>query len=452
VLAEVYAKETGAIGGDCPDVEAAALKKVLDGVNQVRDKIMAYHDVSDGGLFATVVEMCFAGRVGVEVNVERLYEDLFAEEVGVVLQVKAEDVSGVVSKFDGLASVIGAVKLDETIVVKRNDKEVYSATRAALQKIWSRTSYEMAKRRDNPNCVEQEYSLIDSDDAGLVAQWDFEVTPKEWKDLIAAAGPRPKVAILREQGVNGHVEMAAAFTEAGFDAVDVHMSELLDAKVSLVEFAGVAACGGFSYGDVLGAGIGWAQSVLLNPVARKQFADFFARPDTFMLGVCNGCQMASLLKDLIPGAEHWPRFVRNESEQFEGRTSLLRLEPSPSWFFKGMEGSVLPVAVAHGEGRVVSSDGPLIGKDGVHSDVLVACRYVNGKAEPTEVYPLNPNGSKAGVTGLTTKDGRVTILMPHPERCWTRVCNSYTAGLGSLQYGPWFRMFVNARLAVGSTK
>ncbi len=447
VLAEVYAKETGAIGGDCPTVNVEQLKDVLDGLNAIRDLILAYHDVSDGGMFTTVVEMCFAGRMGVSLDLQgNVYQELFAEELGVVLQIYEKDVDRVLQQFNGLAKVIGHVTIQQDVLVKLNGNQVYKSTRAALQKIWSKTSWEMAKRRDNPTCVEQEYSLIDENDerAGLSAKWDFEICPQEWKDLIARGSTRPKVAILREQGVNGHVEMAAAFTEAGFQAFDLHMSDLLDGSVDLQEFVGIAACGGFSYGDVLGAGVGWAQSVLLNPVARRQFESFFQRPDTFMLGVCNGCQMTSLLGELSnqsgQEAVSWPRFVRNKSEQFEARTCMLKIQEGPSIFFKGMEGSVLPVAVAHGEGRV-----SLTGKE---QGYTVACNYVDGTGQATEVYPLNPNGSAGGVTGLTSLDGRVTILMPHPERCWTRVCNSVLDGLGTEQYGPWFRMFVNARLAV----
>lgn len=288
----------------------------------------------------------------------------------------------------------------------------------------------MHRLRDDERCADEEHALrTDATFTGLNAHLTFDTTPRP------VPTKRPRVAILREQGVNGHVEMAQAFTRVGFEAVDVHMSDLLEGRFDLSSFRGLAACGGFSYGDVLGAGGGWAKSALFHPRARGVFADFFTRPDTFSLGVCNGCQMLSQLKDLIPGADAWPRFVRNISEQFEARLSMVKIEQSPSLFFRGMEGSVLPIAVAHGEGRVEP-----LGRE----DFLVSARFVDGSGAATERYPLNPNGSKAGVTALTTTDGRATILMPHPERVIRTAQLSWhprTWGLDS----PWLRFFENAR-------
>ncbi|HSB24215.1 MAG TPA: phosphoribosylformylglycinamidine synthase subunit PurQ, partial [Burkholderiaceae bacterium] len=326
--------------------------------------------------------------------------------------------------------------------VLRKDRMILDEARADLQSAWARTSHEMAKLRDNPACAEQEFACsADASDPGLRYALSFDA-----KDDVAApfiaTGKRPRVAVLREQGVNGQVEMAAAFDAAGFAAVDVHMSDILSGRVSLGDFTGLAACGGFSYGDVLGAGGGWAKSILFNPRARDQFSAFFERADTFALGVCNGCQMMSQLHDLIPGAAAWPRFERNLSEQFEARFALVEVLDSPSLFFAGMAASMMPIAVSHGEGRVRF-------RDPAHAaQALATLRYVDHRGAPTETYPLNPNGSAGGLTGFTTADGRFSILMPHPERVFRAAQLSWKPD-GMTGAAPWLRMFRNARRAVG---
>ncbi|MFM8331173.1 MAG: phosphoribosylformylglycinamidine synthase subunit PurQ, partial [Candidatus Methylumidiphilus sp.] len=305
------------------------------------------------------------------------------------------------------------------------------------------TSYRMQALRDNPACAEAQFQAIADDrDPGLHALLNFDT-----REDIAAPfihGTRPRVAILREQGVNGHVEMAAAFDRAGFASVDVHMSDIIEGRVSLADFKGLAACGGFSYGDVLGAGGGWAKSILFNPRARDEFAAFFRRPDSFGLGVCNGCQMMAHLRELIPGVGHWPQFRRNLSEQFEARVAMVEILPSPSVFFTGMAGSRMPVVVAHGEGRAAFDADPALALE----QGLAAVRYVDHYGRPTEAFPFNPNGSPLGITGLTNADGRFTILMPHPERCFRAVQNSWHPGDWG-EHGPWLRMFRNARVWVG---
>jgi len=309
---------------------------------------------------------------------------------------------------------------------------LFSATRTELRALWSDTTWRMHRLRDDEASADSEHALrTDASFTGLTAKVSFDFTPRK------VPANRPRVAILREQGVNGHVEMAQAFTRAGFTAIDVHMSDLLEGRFDLSSFRGLAACGGFSYGDVLGAGGGWARSVLYNPRARTVFADFFSRPDTFSLGVCNGCQMLSQLKELIPGADAWPRFVRNKSEQFEARLLNVRIEKSPSILFAGMEGSVLPIAVAHGEGRVEGG-----------GEFIVSARFTDSKGEPTERFPLNPNGSVGGVTALTTPDGRATILMPHPERVIRSAQLSWHPREWSVD-SPWLRFFENARAFCG---
>jgi phosphoribosylformylglycinamidine synthase len=316
---------------------------------------------------------------------------------------------------------------------------IFSANRAELQQIWSEVSYRMQALRDNPDCAKQQFERIaDDNDPGLSASLTYDLNDNIVAHL--AHGHRPKVAILREQGVNGHVEMAAAFDRAGFAAIDVHMTDIISGRVSLADFTGLVACGGFSYGDVLGAGGGWAKSILFNPKARDEFAAFFARQDTFGLGVCNGCQMMSGLKEIIPGAEHWPQFKRNLSEQFEARVAMVKIQASPSVLFKGMEGSMLPVVVAHGEGRAEFAGNP--------SDAAVAVSYVDNYGNSTTAFPANPNGSPDGITGLTTTDGRFTIMMPHPERCFRAVQNSWHPADWQ-EDGAWLRMFRNARQWVG---
>ncbi len=416
-LAQVY----DAVGDVTPDVDDAKLLKnfftTIQGLNG-QGLLLAYHDRSDGGLLVTLCEMMFAGRCGVRIELkDATAAALFSEELGAVVQVRRSDLAAVMQAFSsaGLATdctVIGAVDAGTRLKVIIGGKVAIDESRIDLHRAWSETTFRMQQLRDNPECAQQEYDrLLDGDDPGITPVLTFD--PAE--DIAApfiGRGARPRMAILREQGVNGQVEMAAAFDRAGFAAVDIHMSDIIAGRVSLKDFKGFAACGGFSYGDVLGAGEGWAKSILFNARARDQFEAFFRRKDSFALGVCNGCQMMSNLHELIPGAERWPHFVRNRSEQFEARFVMLEVQDSPSLFFKGMAGSRIPVAVAHGEGYAEFSDAAAL----TAAQPLVALRFIDNRGAATETYPLNPNGSPQGITGLTTPDGRFTILMPHPER------------------------------------
>jgi phosphoribosylformylglycinamidine synthase len=370
---------------------------------------------------------------------------LFNEELGAVLQIRASDCDEVIDLLQqsGLKDCtfhIGKVSKEPQLTLYYKGYVVYSARRAELQTIWSEVSYRMQALRDNPACAKQQFDRIaDDNDPGLSASLTFAVNEDVTAPFLTA--PRPKVAILREQGVNGHVEMAAAFDRAGFTSIDVHMTDIIHGRVSLRDFTGLVACGGFSYGDVLGAGGGWAKSILFNPRARDEFAAFFQRPDTFGLGVCNGCQMMSGLKEIIPGAEHWPRFMRNTSEQFEARVAMVEVQKSPSILLTGMEGSRMPVAIAHGEGRAEFSVDPQTALDAQ----AVALCYVDNYGAVTTDFPANPNGSPLGITGLTTNDGRFTIMMPHPERCFRTLQNSWYSDDWS-EYGAWMRMFRNAKV------
>ncbi|MHB1565537.1 MAG: phosphoribosylformylglycinamidine synthase [Acidiferrobacter sp.] len=449
-LAQVYGVE----GGRPPDLDDPRLLKLFFGVIQVLNELgllYAYHDRSDGGLFVTLCEMAFASHCGLDIDLTFLGTDplavLFNEELGAVLQVPQASRQGIFGalKQKGLlryTRVIGhAVQGDEIVI--RCGRRVLRGDRITYQQLWAETSFRMQVLRDEPESAAESYSLIaDRADPGLHADLSFSVdTPLPPALLLT----KPRVAILREQGVNGQREMAAAFMAAGFEAVDVTMSDLLTGRDELATYRGMAACGGFSFGDVLGAGGGWARSILFNDRLREQFALFFARPDTFTLGVCNGCQMLAHLRDLIPGADAWPVFQRNRSEQFEARMVLVEIPPNPSVLFVGMAGSRIPVPVAHGEGRIA------IDRDtgGVRNDHnLVTLRFIDHYGRPTEVYPRNPNGSVGGVTGLTTIDGRATILMPHPERVFRTVTNSWQSPDAS-EYGPWFEIFRNARRFVG---
>ena len=453
-LAQVY----GQLGAQAPDVdEPAALKAFFESIQRLNrsGKLLAYHDRSDGGLFVTLCEMMFAGRVGITVDIGPLVAEggvlaaLFNEELGAVIQVRRTDVPSVEEHFtsSGLAGQLhrlGTVNREGKLVVRSGTRLLYAQLGTALQRTWSETTYHLQRLRDNPECARQEYDrILDAADPGLHASLSFD--PGE--DIAAPflnAGARPRLAILREQGVNGQIEMAAAFDRAGFAAVDVHMSDILAGRVSLAEFQGLAACGGFSYGDVLGAGEGWAKSILFNARAREQFAAFFQRADTFALGVCNGCQMMSNLRSLIPGAGEWPHFVRNRSEQFEARFVMVEVPDSPSLFFAGMNGSRMPIAVAHGEGFAEFRDASHLRA----IQPLVALRFVDNRGKRTEIYPLNPNGSPQGITGLTTPDGRFTILMPHPERVFRTVQQSWHPEEWG-EDGPWLRMFRNARKWLG---
>jgi phosphoribosylformylglycinamidine synthase len=448
-LAQVYSQ----VGHHGPDLDdPAALKHFFYAIQQLKqdDLLLAYHDRSDGGLIGTLCEMAFAGHCGIDVNLTALGDALpvlFNEELGAVIQVRHCDVEETLSvlREDDLLNhchVIGTLRDDQQIVVTVNGEQVINESRVTLHRFWAETSYQMQALRDNPDCAKQEFDgLLDANDSGLHAQLTFDPADHVAAPFIVS-GVRPKMAILREQGVNGQIEMAAAFDHAGFTAVDVHMSDILEGRVDLADFKGLVACGGFSYGDVLGAGRGWASTVLHNDKARQQFSDFFNREDTFALGVCNGCQMLSQLKELIPGSEHWPRFERNVSEQFEARFSLVEIVESASILLQGMAGSVMPIAVAHGEGRADFSN------TGSQAEALVAMRFVDNNGNTTERYPQNPNGSAEGITALTTTDGRVTIMMPHPERVTRTVQHSWHPDDWGKD-GPWLRLFHNARNWVG---
>ncbi len=453
ILAQVYKH----IGNDCPDVDDPRVLKLFFALMQALNElgfVLAYHDRSDGGLFATLCEMAFAGRTGIEVDLSDLGGDpvatLFNEELGAVLQVPRERRDGILAAFKkaGLlrhAHVIGRVVDDDCVTVTYQGEDLLRDSRVNLLRAWSETSYRMQMLRDNPRCAQEEYDrLLDTADPGLHARLSFD--PNE--DVAAPfinKGAAPRIAILREQGVNGQWEMAAAFDRAGFGAVDVTMSDIIDGRVTLDGFKGLAACGGFSFGDVLGAGEGWAKSILFNARARDQFAGFFARPDTFALGICNGCQMMSNLHDLIPGADAWPHFVRNTSEQFEARTALVEVPKNPSLFLAGMAGSRLPIAVAHGEGRAEFRR-PEHLPQAIAASQVALC-FVDHRGVLATIYPYNPNGSPHGIAGLTTPDGRFTIFMPHPERVFRTVANSWHPDEWG-EDGPWLRMFRNARVWV----
>ncbi|MDH4192022.1 MAG: phosphoribosylformylglycinamidine synthase subunit PurQ, partial [Betaproteobacteria bacterium] len=436
---------------------------------------LAYHDRSDGGLLVAACEMAFAGRCGVTLNLDALTFDasgddidafkrdsdrqldgrgreralaaLFAEELGALVQIRVADRSRVMeilraARLGGCSHVVGQLNSRDEIRVVRNAQPLFAERRVDLRRAWSETSFHMQALRDNPSCAQEEYDrLLDDGDSGIIFSPLFD--PAE--DVAApyiARGTRPRVAILREQGVNSQVEMAAAYTRAGFDAVDVHMSDILAGSVSLEDCKGLVACGGFSYGDVLGAGQGWAKSILFNARARSVFERFFARSDSFALGLCNGCQMIAALKEIVPGAAHWPVFLRNRSEQFEARFATVEILDSPSILFTGMAGSRMPIAVAHGEGRAVFASP----EDAAGAQMSL--RFVDHRGAPTETYPLNPNGSPGGITGLTTADGRFNIMMPHPERVFRSVQMSWSPE-GAGEDSPWMRMFRNCRVWVG---
>jgi phosphoribosylformylglycinamidine synthase len=478
------AQTFGQVGDQAPDVyDADVLKDYFDAVEQLHESgiVLAYHDRSDGGLLTTLVEMMFAGRCGLEIMMDRIsktsdtkdiIESLFNEELGAVFQVRKKHEVEFNRCFatcgppPGMIKKIGRVpeSSKQGISIAHGSKIVYRNTRKALQQRWASTSHQLQRLRDNPECADLEFSnIIDDKDPGLFYKLTFN--PKDtilpFKATISSAfTSKPRVAILREEGVNGQSEMAFAFHIAGFSAIDVHMTDIISGRVSLAGFVGLAACGGFSYGDVLGAGQGWAKSVLLHPNTRKEFQDFFERPDTFTLGVCNGCQFLSKLKELIPGANLWPSFERNQSEQYEARVCMVEIvDPvgpnrTPSVFLHGMNGSTLPVVTAHGEGRaqfppsIASSATP----ETLESEGLVSLRFIDNYGTPTEKYPFNPNGSPQGITGVRSKDGRVLALMPHPERTILREVASYIPA-GKMEewgeFGPWNRIFRSARRWVG---
>ncbi len=460
-LAQVYKQ----LGTETPDVDnSETLKGFFNAIQELVDKkkLVAYHDISDGGLFTTITEMAFAGHTGVDVDLTKLnstlgndLDVLFNEELGAVIQVLEDDVKAVHEVFSehgvlDLCTDIGRINNDDMIRFSRDGKEVLANTRTYYRTLWAQTTYQMQSLRDNPECAQQEHDVkFDTEDPGLNAELTFDINEDIVADLIAKDADNnshPKVAILREQGVNSHVEMAAAFDRAGFVAIDVHMSDILAGRTDLADFNGLVACGGFSYGDVLGAGEGWAKSILFNANAREMFKTFFERKDTFSLGVCNGCQMLSNLKDIIPGSEAWPRFVQNKSERFEARFSLVEIQDSPSVLFDGMAGSRMPIAVSHGEGRTEFSSEDAIAA--ANDSGTVSMRYVDNYGQVTETYPANPNGSPDGITALTTTDGRVTIMMPHPERVFRTVANSWHPDNWG-EDSPWVRMFRNARKFIG---
>ena len=449
------------MSGDAPDLDDTGRLKAFYNVIQqlvAEDKLLAYHDRSDGGLFATLAEMAFAGRIGVNVDLTSLVANqadvneasiraLFNEELGAVIQIAKQDVAAVEALFkeaDLALHAVATIGTDEKIVIRNQAGIVFEQNRADLQRAWQETSHAIQRLRDNPACADSEFALIgDNERSALFADVKFDVN----EDIAAPfvnSGAKPKIAILREQGVNGQIEMAAAFTRAGFDAYDVHMSDLMAGRVHLADFKMLAACGGFSYGDVLGAGEGWAKSILFHPALRDQFAAFFADPNTLTLGVCNGCQMVSNLAEIIPGAEAWPKFKRNLSEQFEARLSMVHVPKSASLILNEMQGSSLPVVVSHGEGR---ADFALHGGK-ISDDLGIALQYVDGQNQVTQTYPLNPNGSPQGIAGVTNADGRVTIMMPHPERVYRAAQMSWKPEDWAELSG-WYRLFAGARKALG---
>jgi phosphoribosylformylglycinamidine synthase len=453
-LAQVY----GQIGDEAPDVDDPRTLKLFFHVVQALNELgyaYAYHDRSDGGLFATICEMAFAGHTGVRVDLTPLGRDpvaaLFTEELGAVLQVPSARREGILGalKKAGLGRqsyIVGSLTGDDIVSFQHGGKEIFYDARVNLHRAWSETSYHMQRLRDNPLCAQEEYDrLLDAADPGLSVQLTFDPNEKVAAPYIAR-GVRPRIAILREQGVNGQTEMAAAFDRVGFAAIDVTMSDIIEGRVVLTDYKGIAACGGFSYGDVLGAGEGWAKSILYNARARAQFSAFFERADTFALGVCNGCQMMSSLRELIPGAAAWPHFVRNLSEQFEARFCRVQIPENPSVLFRGMTGSMLPIAVAHGEGRAEFRSEEHV--EQVILEKQVALCFVDNRGALARTYPYNPNGSPHGITGLTTADGRFTILMPHPERVFRTVANSWHPDDWA-EDSPWLRMFRNARVWAG---
>jgi len=449
------------IGDVPPDVDdALQLKAFFEVFQQLNSqgKIIAWHDRSDGGLFACLCEMAFAGHCGLNIQLDSMlsnnYGDndsdavsvLFNEEIGGVLQIRSDDAQEIEAAFTaaGLADCIhelGSIYEDDQLTINNNGIAVFSASRVSLQQAWSETSYHMQRLRDNPECAQQEFDAIAQTDKGLSASISFDINEDVAAPYISK-GVRPNIAVLREQGVNGQIEMAAAFDRAGFNAIDVHMSDIINGDVDFEKFKGLVACGGFSYGDVLGAGEGWAKSILFNARARDVFEAYFNRDDTFSLGVCNGCQMMANLKSLIPGAKHWPHFVRNNSEQFEGRFSLVEVMESTSVLMQGMAGSVMPIAVAHGEGRAEYKTAEQ------RQNAKSIMRFVDHESQPTEIYPLNPNGSPEGLTGFCNDDGRTTIMMPHPERVFRAVQHSWHPDDWE-EDSPWMRMFRNARVWVG---
>jgi phosphoribosylformylglycinamidine synthase len=476
--ASALAQVMGQLGNSVPDVDSADdLKACFAAIQQLNadGKLLAYHDRSDGGLYGTLTEMAFAGRAGLSINLdiltleaghgadqgdaknwatqiaerrnEQTLRALFSEELGAVLQVRAEEKSLVMDvlrsyNLGACSHIIGKPNDRGVIEFTRDAKLIYSKPRAELHRLWSETSWRIARLRDNPACADAEYDrLLDEQDPGISPKVTFDLGDNVAAPFLAT-GVRPRVAILREQGVNSHIETAYVMHQAGFTAVDVHMSDLIAGRARLADFQGIIAVGGFSYGDVLGAGEGWAKTILFNNALSDQFAAFFARKDTFGLGVCNGCQMMSNLKPLIPGAQAWPKFTTNKSEKFEARFSMVEVLESPSIFFQGMAGTQTPIAIAHGEGYADFS------QTGNITEAIAAMRFIDNRGAATEAYPYNPNGSPQGLTSVTTPDGRFTVMMPHAERVFRTVQHSWAPAAWD-EESPWMRMFRNARKFVG---
>ena len=438
-LAQVFNQ----IGNETPDLDDPALfAKFFSVINTLNKEglVNAFHDRSDGGALITLLEMAFASRCGLDIRTSKLLYELFNEELGCVIQVSNHNREKVLNELEkaGLKEHTKSIaKINETdeIIIYQDDIEVFKDQRVNLQKVWSSTSYHISKLRDNPESALSEYSELSESSNGLKISPTFDINENISTPYLNQ-GIKPKIAILREQGINGHIEMAAAFTKAGFEATDVHMSQILSGEVSLSRFKGLAACGGFSYGDVLGAGRGWANSILLNHKAKDEFSEYFLRSDSFTLGVCNGCQMISNLRDIIPGTENWPSFERNTSEQFEARFTGVRINNSKSLFFAGMQDSVMPIAIAHGEGKAsFKSKLP---------ENTISMQYVDHSGNASQIYPHNPNGSENAAAAICDDTGRVTIMMPHPERVFRAVQNSWHPNNWD-ERSPWMRMFDNAR-------
>ena len=450
-LAQVY-KQLGDKPADV--VNVAKLKNFFDAMQALvaERKLLAYHDRSDGGLITTLAEMAFAGNCGVDVDISALGDNdlavLFNEELGAVIQVSESELSAVrevLKAHDllGLTHELGSVSSEDRFEITRGSKKLLSEKRSELRGIWAELTHQMQRLRDNPECADQEFETKKAtDNKGLSAHLTYDVN----EDIAApyiSKGVKPKVAVLREQGVNSHVEMAAAFDRAGFAAIDVHMSDLMAGRYNLNDFNAMVACGGFSYGDVLGAGGGWAKSILFNPQLRDQFSQFFANENTLSLGVCNGCQFISTLAEIIPGAENWPRFVRNKSERFEARAAMVKINDTNSLWFKGMAGSHMPIAVSHGEGRVEFKTPENL--TALQAQNLIVAQYIDSHLNVTETYPANPNGSALGITAISNVDGRIAAMMPHPERVFRAVSNSWCPEDWS-EDGAWMRIFRNARV------
>jgi phosphoribosylformylglycinamidine synthase len=450
----ILAQTFNCLGDIPPDVdEAPLLKRFFESIKKLNEDniILAYHDRSDGGLFTTLIEMAFAGNTGIDItldtSINEHLEILFNEELGAIIQVSDEKVFFTKDYFSNInlpVTTIGKLNEMKQIKISRKNEIIYKENLTKIKRDWSETSFQIQARRGNAYCAQQEFDAILSNNPGLQTKINFDINQNITFPFINH-NIKPRVAILRDQGVNGQIEMAAAFDKAEFDSVDVHMSDLINNRQRLSSFNGLIVCGGFSYGDVLGAGEGWAKSILFNTKLKDTFQDFFHKENTFSLGVCNGCQMLANLKALIPGADHWPKFVRNESEEFEARFSLVKIEESPSILLSGMAGSIIPVAVSHGEGKVEFENKNQLNR--INSSGNITLRFVDNSMTVTERYPFNPNGSVFVVTGITSSDGRTNIMMPHPERVFRSITNSWCPEEWG-EDGPWLRMFQNARIFV----